>query len=97
MKVAIWDTYVTKKDGSVIHFNIIVPQAIKDNHIIYGYGKSYLKSKAQQGQSLTSIECEVCHIAKVRLQWEIEIKKATLLLKWKIANENKFCLYLLLK
>jgi len=28
MKVAVWDTYVTKKDGSVMHFDIIVPEEI---------------------------------------------------------------------
>lgn len=34
MKVAVWDTYVTKKDGTIIHFDIIVPEAIRENTII---------------------------------------------------------------
>ena len=25
MNVAVWDTYVTKKDGNVMHFDIIAP------------------------------------------------------------------------
>ena len=30
MHVAVWDTYVTKKDGTVMHFDIIAPVDIKD-------------------------------------------------------------------
>ena len=39
MQVAVWDTYVTKKDGSVMHFDIVAPYAIKDEVIIQEYGK----------------------------------------------------------
>jgi hypothetical protein len=75
MKVAVWDTYVTKKDGSVMHFDIIVPEEIKDTTIIYGYGREYLKTKGQEGQPLTSKECRFCHIETVRTQREAEIKQ----------------------
>lgn len=75
MKVAVWDTYVTKKDGSVMHFDIIAPEEIKDTTIIYGYGREYLKTKGQEGQPLTSKECRFCHIETVRTQWEAEIKQ----------------------
>ena len=75
MKVAVWDTYVTKKDGSVMHFDIIAPEEIKDTTIIYGYGREYLKTKGQEGQPLTSKECRFCHIESVRPQWEVEIKQ----------------------
>ena len=34
MQVAVWDTYVTKKDGSVMHFDIIAPDHIKEEEII---------------------------------------------------------------
>lgn len=75
MKVAVWDTYVTKKDGNVMHFDIIAPEEIKDTTTIYSYGKDYLKTKEQEGQPLTSKECKFCHIETVKLQWEAEIKK----------------------
>jgi Domain of unknown function (DUF2024) len=39
MKVAVWDTYVIKKDDSVMHFDIIAPSEIKDEATIYKYGK----------------------------------------------------------
>jgi hypothetical protein len=73
MKEAVWDTYVTKKDGSVMHFDIIAPEEMKDPAIIYGYGGNYLKTKGQDGQPLTSKECSFCHIETVKPQWEEEI------------------------
>jgi hypothetical protein len=30
MKVSVWDTYVTIKDGSIMHFDIIAPDTLKD-------------------------------------------------------------------
>lgn len=75
MKVAVWDTYVTKKDGSIMHFDIIASEEIKDTAVIYGYGREYLKTKGQEGQPLTSKECRFCHIETVKPQWEAEIKQ----------------------
>ena len=75
MKVAVWDTYVTKKDGSVMHFDIIAPSEVIDTTIIYNYGKKYLKEKAQDGQPLTAKECEFCHIETVNPSWEAEINQ----------------------
>ena len=70
MKVAVWDTYVTKKNGKIMHFDILAPEEIKDTTVIYGYGKAYLKTKGEDGKSLTSKECEFCHVETVRPQWE---------------------------
>lgn len=75
MKVAVWDTYVTKKDGNVMHFDIIAPQEIRDTIVIYNFGKAYLKTKGQEGQPLSSKECRFCHVETVRPQWEAEIKQ----------------------
>ena len=61
MKIAVWDTYVTKKDGTIMHFDIIAPHIIKDEQLIYSFGKEYLKSKNQENQPLTSNECQFCH------------------------------------
>ena len=75
MQVAVWDTYVTKKDGTTMHFDIIAPEEIKDTTIIYNYGKEYLKTKDQSGQPLTSKECRFCHIETVNSEWEAEIEE----------------------
>lgn len=73
MEVAVWDTYVTKKDGSIMHFDIIAPSSVRDTSVIYGYGKAYLKSKGQEGQPLTAKECRLCHVRSLQPQWEDEI------------------------
>lgn len=75
MEVAVWDTYVTKKDGSVMHFDIIAPSAVKDTNTIYAYGMEYLISKGQQGQPLTSKECRFCHVRGLQPKWEADIKR----------------------
>ena len=62
MKVAVWDTYVPKEDGKIMHFDIIAPDEMRDTMTIYKYGKEYLKSKNQEGKELSSKECEFCHI-----------------------------------
>jgi Domain of unknown function (DUF2024) len=73
MKVAVWDTYVTKKDGTVMHFDILAPDSIKDTTMIYNYGADYLKTKGQEGQALASSECRFCHVETLRPQWEESI------------------------
>lgn len=75
MEVAVWDTYVTKKDGSIMHFDILAPEEIKDTVVIYDYGKAYLKTIGQEGQPLTSKECRFCHVETLRPNWESDIKK----------------------
>ncbi len=73
MKVAVWDTYVTKKDGTIMHFDIIVPEEQKDQSIIYGFGKQYLKKKNLPDLPLTSKECTFCHLQEVRPDWRQNI------------------------
>lgn len=75
MEVAVWDTYVTKKDGRIMHFDIIVPNHIKDEKIIFGYGREYLKSKNEEGQPLTARECRFCHVERAIPAVEAMIQK----------------------
>ncbi|WP_264524289.1 DUF2024 family protein [Flavobacterium sp. N502536] len=75
MKIAVWDTYVTRKDGTVMHFDILVDEATVDERQIFEYGKRYLKTVAQEGQPLTSKECKFCHIDKAPAAVESQILK----------------------
>ena len=75
MKAAVWDTYVTKKEGSVMHFDIIVPVETNDEEQIYKYGLEYLTTKGQTGQPLTSKECQFCHIEALKPEWEESIRQ----------------------
>ena len=75
MNVAVWDTYVTKKDRTIMHFDIIVPSTLKDTSTIYNYGKQYINSKGLQNLELTSKECVFCHIETLKPEWENSIKE----------------------
>lgn len=74
MEVAVWDTYVTKKDGTVMHFDIIAPSEQRDTTVIHGYGRAYLMTKGQGGQPLTAKECRFCHVRALKPQWEERIR-----------------------
>ena len=74
-RVNVWDTYVTKKDGGIMHFDIIAPVEIKDINTIFNYGKTYLKTKGQEEQPLTSKQCRLCHIQTLKPVWEKEINE----------------------
>ena len=72
-RVIVWDTYVRKKDGDVMHFDILAPAIVTDTDVIYNYGKAYLKTKGQEGQPLTAEQCRFCHVENLQPQWEDEI------------------------
>lgn len=75
MKIAVGDTYVTRKDGKIMHFDILVDENINDAEQVYEYGKKYLKSVAQDGQTLTAKECRFCHIDKAPIEIENQIRE----------------------
>ncbi|WOD44661.1 DUF2024 family protein [Hwangdonia lutea] len=62
MKVSVWDTYVKREDGKIMHFDILVPNSLQDEQTILNYGASYLKSKAFKTESISSNICNFCHI-----------------------------------
>lgn len=62
MKISVFDTYVERTDGSVMHFDILVPEHEKNLEKIYGFGREYLTEKGESGQPLTSEECRFCHM-----------------------------------
>lgn len=62
MKIAVWDTYVNKPEGPVMHFDILVPEHIQDPDKSYNFGKQYLKNKGLSELPLTARECQFCHV-----------------------------------
>lgn len=73
MKIAVFDTYVTKRDGAVMHFDILVPEGEKTEEKIHAFGKEYLATKGQDGQPLTSKECRFCHIEQASEEVEADV------------------------
>ena len=64
MNIAVWDTFVKREDGNIMHFDILVPDKITDEQTIYNFGEHYLKSKSFKTGRLTSNECRLCHIER---------------------------------
>ena len=62
MKVSVWDTYVEREGDKILHFDILVSSELKNEQIIFGYGKEFLKSKSFHTGDLSSKECKFCHI-----------------------------------
>lgn len=62
MKVSVYDTYVRRSDGKLMHFDILVPEAQRDAAVIHGYGLEYLNSKGHEGAVLGTRECRFCHV-----------------------------------
>jgi len=61
MECAVYDTYVTKKDGKIMHFDVIVEASTPHEKAIE-YGKKYLKNAGEEGQKITQEECQLCHV-----------------------------------
>ncbi|GAB5400605.1 MAG: DUF2024 family protein [Aureisphaera sp.] len=62
MKVSVWDTYVKRHDGRIMHFDILVPDHVTDKNTVFEYGKEYLKKKSISNTNLATKECRFCHI-----------------------------------
>ena len=65
MQCAVYDTYVEKKDGKTMHFDVIVEENTQQEKAIE-YGKQYLESMGQGGQRMTQEECQFCHIQEAQ-------------------------------
>lgn len=62
MKIAVFDTYVTRPDGRVMHFDILVPEASKHIEQVLRFGARYLAAKGLAAETLTAQECRFCHM-----------------------------------
>jgi hypothetical protein len=75
MKISVWDTYVTRDDGSIMHFDILVPSNVKDEQAIFSFGMNYLKTKSFKTSSLTAKECRFCHVEQATEEIIASIEK----------------------
>ncbi len=75
MKISVWDTYVKRADGMIMHFDILVPTTITDEKTIFDFGMHYLLSKPFQTNQLTANECRLCHIEQATDTMISSIKK----------------------
>jgi hypothetical protein len=73
MECAVYDTYVTKKDGRIMHFDVIVETNTPHEKAIE-YGKEFLQQVEQGSQKMTQEECQFCHIQEAPPMVEKSIK-----------------------
>lgn len=75
MKVSVYDTYVNKKDNSLMHFDILVPLEMNNIESIHEYGRHFINSKGQAGQPLTARECQFCHVEEATEKMKTHIEE----------------------
>ena len=75
MKVAVWDTYVKRNDGAVMHFDIIVSQALSNEQVVFWHGQKYLEEKGIQSSAITTNECQFCHVEQATEEMSIQIEE----------------------
>ncbi len=73
MEIAVFDTYVKKSDGKIMHFDVFVAKGTSPDQV-YKYGLEYLNSVGQGNQTLTARECRFCHVESAPPHIEQEIK-----------------------
>lgn len=61
MQCAVYDTYVMKRDGRIMHFDVIVEKSTTHDKAVE-FGKEYLASVGQGEQTMTQEECQFCHV-----------------------------------
>ncbi len=75
MEVAVWDTWVKRKDGRMMNFDIVVPKDFSDTSRIYQFGRNFLREIGETDAEITASECRFCHIAVALPEWQHEIEK----------------------
>lgn len=72
MEVAVYDTYVKKKDGRHLHFDIIVNKATRFEQVLV-FGNVYLQSKRGERLLIFHKDCRFSYITEIIPQWEMQI------------------------
>jgi hypothetical protein len=76
MKAAVWDSYLKKANGNVLHFDVVVPDGSSETAIVYKYAYEYLKSRGIDGAEINVKNCQFCHIESMtdKMRSDIESK-----------------------
>lgn len=62
MKIAVWDLYIKKVNGNVLHFNVVVHESKSKMEIVFNYANEYLKSIGVDSAEINVKNCQFCHI-----------------------------------
>ncbi len=76
MQIAVFDTYVQRPDGRLMHFDIFVANESRNPPAVLEFGRRYLAGKGIPATELTAKECRFCHIESASAQVEREVREA---------------------
>ena len=62
MKIAVFDTYATRPDGRVMHFDVLVREADTQIEKVLQFGRRYLSAKGVPSTTLSAQVCRFCHV-----------------------------------
>lgn len=76
MKASVWDSYIKKTNGNVLHFDVVVPDSSSETVMVYKYADEYLKSKGIDEAEINVKNCQFCHIESMtdKMRFDIESK-----------------------
>jgi hypothetical protein len=75
MKIDVYDTYVTKKNGQIMHFDVMAPEETPTERVLK-FANTYLGSVGQAGQKCGVNECKFCHGEHARPEIEQSIRES---------------------
>ena len=61
MDCDVFDTYVTRPDGQLMHFDVIVPTGTEQTAAL-AFGQAYLLSVGVTDSAVTAERCRFCHV-----------------------------------
>jgi hypothetical protein len=61
MECDVFDTYVTRSDGRLMHFDVIAPTGVSQAEAL-AFGQAYLKSVNVMDSVVTAERCRFCHV-----------------------------------
>lgn len=74
MKCEVYDTYVTRDDDVVMHFDIIVPTGTGFEEVLT-FGRQYMAEVGQAKRPLSTAQCRFCHIESATQEVASSIQK----------------------
>ena len=89
MKAAVWDSYLKKDDGNVLHFDVVVPDSRSETTLVYKYADEYLKAKGIYSAEINVKNCQFCHIETLteKMKSDIESKGFNIIEMGEIPSE----------
>lgn len=74
MNCDVFDTYVTRPDGQVMHFDIIVPAGSTPETVLT-FGQNYLAEAGVADSKVTAERCRFCHVEQATPEMQEAIKR----------------------